>query len=109
MRHLNRRNWKSRFARFVQSYGVGSLAVQLDVRPSAIYHWIRGTHTPRPAHAEIMQRLARESGLKLTFDQIYQHSRDLRALECKSATSGLSQNGIPREQVRSYPLNHAVL
>jgi hypothetical protein len=46
-----RRRWKSKFARFIQAYGVESPALQLDVRSSAIYHWIRGATTPRPAHA----------------------------------------------------------
>jgi hypothetical protein len=30
------RYWKSKFARFVKSYGVVNLALQLDVLPSAI-------------------------------------------------------------------------
>ena len=64
------RYWKSRFARFVKSYGVVNLALQLDVLPSAIYHWIQGSTAPRPVHAEIIQRLARERGARLTMDQI---------------------------------------
>jgi len=79
MRRIAARCWKSRFARFVQSYGVVSLGVKLDVRPSAIYHWIRGTTAPRPVHAEIMKQLARERGSRLTMDEIYEHSRLLRA------------------------------
>lgn len=78
--------WKSKFARFIQDYGVESLAIELDVRPSAIYHWIRAATTPRPAHAEIVQRLARERGSALTMDEIYRHSREVRATfkeECK--------------------------
>ena len=35
--------WKSKFARFIQDYGVESLAVELDVRPSAI---ITGSAVP---------------------------------------------------------------
>lgn len=69
------RHWSSKFARFIQSYGVQSLAMKLDVRPSAIYHWIRGATTPRPAHAEIIKRLARERGSRITMDDIYGHSR----------------------------------
>ena len=53
-----RKRWKSKSARFVSFYGVEFLAVGLDVRPSAIYHLIRGATTPRPAHAEIIQHLA---------------------------------------------------
>ncbi len=109
MRRVAMRYWKSTFARFIRSYGVVTLAAELEIRPSAIYHWIRGATAPRPVHAETIQRLARESGIKLTFDQIYQHSRDLRALECKSATSDALENGLPREQVRVNPRNHAML
>ena len=83
MRKIVVRRWQSKFARFIQSYGVESLAKQLDVLPSAIYHWIRGATTPRPAHAEVIQRLVRERGLRLTFDEIYGHRRELRADEIK--------------------------
>lgn len=58
----------------------------LDVRPSAIYHWIRAATTPRPANAEIIQRLARERGFRLTMDEIYSHSRTVRADEIKLET-----------------------
>jgi len=83
MGRIIRRRWKSKFARFIQSYGVQSLAVDLDVRHSAIYHWIRGVTTPRPSHAEVIQRLARERGSRLTMDEIYGHSRTIRAAEIK--------------------------
>jgi hypothetical protein len=84
MKPITERYWKSKFARFVKSYGVDSLAMQLDVHPSAIYHWIRGATTPRPVHAAIIQRLARERGSRLTMDQIYGHSRAVRAYELLS-------------------------
>lgn len=83
MRQITERYWKSKFARFIKSYGVGSLAVRLDVRPSAIYHWIRGSTAPRPVHAEIIQRLAREHGSRLTMDHIYGHAFSMRAGEIK--------------------------
>jgi hypothetical protein len=79
MTRMVRSRWKSKFARFVRSYGVEVLAAGLEIRPSAIYHWIRGATAPRPAHAEIIQRLARERGSRLTLDQIYGHSREVRA------------------------------
>jgi hypothetical protein len=44
--------------------------MQLDVRPSAIYHWISGRTAPHRIHTEIIQRLARERGLRLTIDEI---------------------------------------
>jgi DNA-binding transcriptional regulator YdaS (Cro superfamily) len=72
-------HWNSRFARFVKDFGVEALAARLAVRPSAIYHWIRGATTPRPVHAETIQRLARESGSSISMDDIYGHSREVRA------------------------------
>ena len=83
MSRMIRKRWKSKFARFVRSYGVEPLAAGLDVRPSAIYHWIRGATAPRPAHAAVIQRLARECGSRLTMDEIYGHSRTVRANEIK--------------------------
>jgi hypothetical protein len=83
-----RHRWKSKFARFVSAYGVELLASSLDVRPSAIYHWIRGATSPRPAHAAIIQRLARErGGYRLTMDDIYGHSCAVRADNIKLETS----------------------
>jgi hypothetical protein len=84
MSRMIRNRWKSKFARFVRSYGVELLAAGLDVRPSAIYHWIRGATAPRPAHAAIIQRLASERGVRLTLDQIYQHCREVN---CDSRTA----------------------
>jgi hypothetical protein len=79
------RRWRSKFARFIKSYGVESLAIKLDVRPSAIYHWISGRTAPRRTHAEILRRLARERGSRLTMDEIYEHARVVRADEIKPA------------------------
>jgi hypothetical protein len=78
------RRWRSKFARFVKSYGVESLAAKLDVRPSAIYHWVSGATAPRRTHAEIIQRLARERGCRLTMDAIYGHAREVRADEIEN-------------------------
>jgi hypothetical protein len=98
------RHWKSKFARFIQSYGVESLAAELDVRPSAIYHWIRGAASPRPSHAEIIQRLAQERRCRLTMDQIYEHTRLVRAdhIAFEAGTPrGEACGGSPRPQLAS--------
>ena len=79
MRRVVGRRWDTNFARFIQSYGLELLALELEVDPSAIYHWIRGATTPRPAYAEVIQRIARESGFTLSMDDIYGHSRAVRA------------------------------
>jgi hypothetical protein len=72
-------HWKSKFARFVKSYGVRPLAKQLHIDSSAVYHWIAGSSSPHPLHAEIIRRLARERGVRMTMDQIYGHFFSLRA------------------------------
>jgi hypothetical protein len=79
MSRLIRSRWKSNFARFVHSYGVDLLALELEVDPSAIYHWIRGATTPRPAYAELIRRIARKRGITLSMDEIYGHSREVRS------------------------------
>jgi hypothetical protein len=79
MPKIIKRRWKSKFARFIRSYGVRSLAVELNICPTAVYHWIRGSVTIRAAHAEVIQRLARERGSGLTMDAIYAHFRTVRA------------------------------
>ena len=79
MSQMVRRCWKSKFAHFVRSYGVEKLAKELRIAPSAVYHWIRAASRPKPEHAATIQRLARERGVRVTLDEIYAHSRDLRA------------------------------
>jgi hypothetical protein len=87
MCHRDSDRWKSsRFARFVLSYGVADLATELDIHPSAVYHWIRGVSAPRRGYAVVIQDLAHESGVRLTLDQIYQHSRDRLAAHPDCAT-----------------------
>lgn len=71
------------------------LAQHLGIRPSAIYHWIRGATTPRPVHAAIIQRLARERGVRLTLDQIYEHSRKLRATGSESLPFRKLADAVP--------------
>jgi transcriptional regulator with XRE-family HTH domain len=92
------RYWKSKFARFVKSYGVIDLAKQLGIDPSAIYHWIQGDTAPRPVYAEIIQRVARERGARLTMDQIYGHFLSLRdrAAEVPSERSLEASAGAAR-------------
>jgi len=86
------KRWTSKFARFVLGYGVARLATQMEIRPSAIYQWIRGSVGPRRGHARIIQDLARESGVRLTLDQIYDHSLHRLSVDPDCAAR------IPREQ-----------
>jgi hypothetical protein len=77
-RHRNERVWRSDFARFVSDYGVARLAAELEITESAVYRWIGGSAVPHPGNALIVVRLASESGARLTVEQIYQHSSDVR-------------------------------
>ena len=81
---LEERFWDSEFARFVRSYGVDLMAQRLSIKPSAIYHWIRGSTAPRPVHAFVVQHLARQRGVMLTMDAIYGHFLSMRAPEIPS-------------------------
>ncbi len=79
------------------------LAEALDVHPSAIYHWIRGVVAPKPVHAAIIQRLARESGVTLTFDDVYGHVSELRASDptITAAIDGRQEKAAAREAKKS--------
>lgn len=80
------KRWESKFAQFVQDYGVERLARQLRIAPSAIYHWMRGRTSPHPARAIEVQRIAKRRGVDLSLDEIYQHFRDVHAESYKPAT-----------------------
>lgn len=63
----------SKFERFVRSYGVELLAGRLQVQPSAVYHWLRGSTSPKRANARKIQKLARRRGVLLSLDEIDDH------------------------------------
>jgi hypothetical protein len=102
LRTLSR--WRSKFARFISGYGVARLAKGLDVRPSAIYHWVRGVTAPGRTHAATIQRLARESRVKLSLDNIYQHSRDVRAREGESVPKTIASAAASRTSPQNVSL-----
>lgn len=61
--------WNSKFARFVQEFGVQKLAAQLDVTPAAIYHWIGGKTSPHHRKAIVILKIAGRR--KLSMEEIY--------------------------------------
>ncbi|WKZ15454.1 MAG: hypothetical protein QY317_16285 [Candidatus Jettenia caeni] len=67
---MQERYCNTKFGSWVKDYGVYSLSRELDVTPSAVYHWIRGTAKPRPGN---IIRLVELSKGGLTLDHIYQH------------------------------------
>jgi hypothetical protein len=68
---------KTKFDLFVREFGVENLARRLAVNPSAIYHWLRGSTSPHPSNAIKIQRLAKQRGVDLSLDEIYQHFREV--------------------------------
>jgi hypothetical protein len=70
---------QTKFDRFVRQFGVELLARRLDVNPSAIYHWLRGSTSPHPANAIKIQTLAKQRGVALSLDEIYEHFREVHS------------------------------
>lgn len=67
--------WHTRFGRWVHYYGVPRLAHDVgaglygvSLTPEAVYQWVAGSRTPRPAHALHIVQLARGS---VTLEDIY--------------------------------------
>lgn len=95
MSRREKNRWKSKFGQFVSAYGVARLAAKVEIHPSAVYQWIRGFSAPRRTHAAIIQDVARESGVRLTLDQIIGHCNDRLAVDPDCAVR------IPREEWRA--------
>jgi hypothetical protein len=70
--------WETRFARLVRRYGVAKLARDLDVDPTAIYQWVRGSVSPRPDKAMLIVVLLKPVG-RLRLDDIYKHRLTVKA------------------------------
>jgi len=71
--------WDSKFGQFVSEFGVDELARRLDINSSAVNHWLRGSTSPHPANAMKIQTLAKQRGVALSLDEIYQHFRDVES------------------------------
>src|ERR1700733_5553224 len=80
--HRNSHQWQSPFSRFVDRFGVPSLAARLSVSPPAVYHWISGSHQPRAPIALRICELAREIGVDLSLEEVYRHASKPR--DCKT-------------------------
>jgi len=65
---------RSKLDVFVRGFGVEALARRLGIHSSAIWHWIDGSTSPHPANAVKMQTLAKERGVELSLEDVYQHS-----------------------------------
>lgn len=70
--------WQTRFARLVRRYGVAKLARDLEVDPTAIYQWVRGSVSPRPDKAMLIVVLLQPVG-RLRLEDIYKHRLTVQA------------------------------
>lgn len=66
----------TKFEQFVREFGVEKLARSLEIDPSAVYHWLQGRSIPDPKNAIKIQALAKQRGVALSLDQIYERTRD---------------------------------
>ena len=65
--------WQGPFVDFVVRYGIQKLAKQLDVRLCTVYQWINGQWSPTRDKAKQIARIALESGVILTSDDVLDH------------------------------------
>ena len=70
--------WETRFARLVRQYGVARLARDLQVDPTAIYQWVRGSVSPRPDKAMTIVVLLQPVG-RLRLEDVYHHRLAVQA------------------------------
>lgn len=74
----NDKRWNSKFARFVDALstrkktGVERLALGLGLSRAAIYQWVSGEAVPRPLNAQKIVKFAKQRGIELSFEDIYE-------------------------------------
>ncbi len=81
------KRWDSKFAQFVQGFGVEKLAKRLRIEPSAVYHWMSGKTSPHPSKAISIQGIAKRRGVSLSLDEIYSHFRAVQSEPYKTAAA----------------------
>jgi len=64
--HLHRK-----VGNFIQNFGVEALAARIGVHSSALYHWAGARVQLRQEHAQSLQSIASEQGVRLSLDEIY--------------------------------------
>lgn len=83
--------WKTRFARRIRKYGVAKLARDLNVDPTAIYQWVRGSTGPRPDKAMTIVVLVG----RLKLEDVYQHRLTVQATtSIESTASAIHANHL---------------
>ena len=84
-RSKNKRWGNSKFAQFVQNFGVEKLANELGVDPSAIYHWMVLRYRPHALKVISINQIAKRRGVTLPVGEILRHSRDVESDSHKTA------------------------
>ncbi len=69
------RRWQTKFGTFVSEFGAERLAEILEVRPPAVYQWVKGHTALTPARACAILQIAAQNGFEISLDDIYQRSR----------------------------------
>jgi len=70
--------WETRFAKFVRAFGTQKLADTLQIKRSAIYHWISGSVQPHPENAKKVVALAKSIEFDLSLSDVYTHADAIR-------------------------------
>lgn len=70
---------QTKFDQFVREFGVVNLSRELEINPSAVYHWLAGSTRPRIEYADQILSLAKRRRFALSLVEIYQHSRSIRS------------------------------
>lgn len=78
-RSKNKRWGNSKFARFVQNFGVEELANELGVHPTAVYHWMGRRNRPHSLKFVSINQIARRRGVTLSIAEILRYFRDVRS------------------------------
>jgi hypothetical protein len=74
-RRAQDRRWQTKFGSFVSEFGAERLAEILEVRPPAVYQWVKGHTAPTRARACAILQIAAQNGFAISLDDIYQRSR----------------------------------
>lgn len=62
--------WATTFGTWVRKYGIDKLAKDLNVVPSAVYHWVHGRFVPRQP---MMAAIIKLSDGKITHADLFKH------------------------------------
>jgi hypothetical protein len=72
------KRWKTKFARFVDTFGAQNLAAELNVSRDALYKWVAGAVHMRPVRAMEIVKIARRRKIVISLDEIYQNFDEAR-------------------------------